>query len=50
MLPRQGLLRASQQSTSLTVGAQVAKLHAMLCKVFTYDMQGVNINSWSSAA
>ena len=29
MLPRQGLLRASQRSTSLTVGAQVAKLHAM---------------------
>ena len=33
MLPRQGLLRASQQSTSLTVGAQAAKLHAMLCIV-----------------
>ena len=29
MLPRQGLLRASQRSISLTVGAQVAKLHAM---------------------
>ena len=49
MLPRQGLLRASQQSTSLTVGAQVAKLHAMLCKVFTYDMQEVNIKSRFSA-
>ena len=33
MLPRQGLLRASQRSTSLTVGAQAAKLHAMLCIV-----------------
>ena len=33
MLPRQGLLCVSQRSTSLTVGAQVAKLHAMLCIV-----------------
>ena len=32
-MPRQGLLRASQRSTSLTVGAQAAKLHAMLCIV-----------------
>ena len=50
MLSIQGLLRASQQSTNLMVGAQVTKLHAMLCIVVAYDMQGLNIHSRSSAA